>query len=200
MGTTLFTHTTVSLQSDYKPHQRNITLKFLYNSAANTQGMYNGKSIFATSLQSCITPGKKKSNNLTRVLNEIANFTFLQSKAYNQVITSGAKLDIDKQSRITIIPGKEVHLKVTTKDEFNHIVASDYRVFIHHQKVCPNYTMDVDYRYKSLPNGRVKLYGKPGHSCNITIETEGHRLMYISQLVTLAKCPPGFVLKNVTSP
>ena len=185
-------------QSDEKLEQRNITISFTKNNAAYSKGKYNGNTIYTTSLLSCIPRKSRSIRNITLVLNKLANFTFIRSHAYAQVTTSEATLSVKtKLATVNVIPGKEIQLNISTRDEFGHMVPSKYRVFIR-QKECPNFKISVDDRYKSLPNNQVKLYGMPEASCILTIEMEGNKQTYTVQYVTLIECPPGFLLNNET--
>ena len=179
------------LQSKHGKEKHSIRLIFERNKAEC------GMSIYTTSLRSCVTQklNDLDKKNISIILNKIANFEFLENVIYPHVITSGIKLTIDKKSSLNAIPGKKFKLNVKAVDEFGQPVQSKYRVYIPASENCSIVVDD----FKSLPNNKLKLYGTPGDSCNISIEMEGSRVMHILQKVTLAPCPPGLILRQNTT-
>ena len=178
------------LQSEQE-EKRNITLEFEGNKA---ECEHSGMSIYTTSLQSCITQALKdhEKSNISIILSKIANFKFLDGEG-NQVITSEKLFFITEKPTLHLIPGKKFELNITSWDEFRQVAPSNYRVYIPNPEKC---AIGVDRDYKFLPNGNIRLYGTPGESCNINIEMEGSRVMYITQNITLAECPPGLILRR----
>ena len=183
------------LQSEDGKEKHNIRLDFNRNKA---ECEHCGMSIYTTSLRSCVTQKLNdfEKGSISVILNKIATFKFLDNKTDYHIITSGKNFSIDKESNLYPIPGKKFKLNIKAIDEFGQPVQSKYRVYIPASENC---SIGVDKDFEFLPNNKLKLYGTPGDSCNISIEMEGSRVMHILQKVTLAPCPPGLILRQNTT-
>ena len=174
----------------------------IFLKAANNGTRYNysfGKSIYGESILSCVskkTVAALTSNTTTNVsafLDTIANFKFIGSNPFNEVVSSAASFTLSEQPEALIIPGKEFYVPLITIDRFGHKIQSDYKAFLGY-RTCGNGSITIDPKYIYLPTNILKLYGDPGSKCNISIEREGSQMFYLSFKITVAQCPPGYIL------
>ena len=159
-----------------------------------------GKSIFAESFLSCVSRETvlaltNRTTNVSAFLNEIANFQFIDSDPYEEVVSSAAQFTISAPPTNQIIPGKEFEVPLITTDSFGHELKSDYKAF-QHTKRCGNGSITIDPKYVYLPTNKLKVYGDPGSRCNITIEREDRQLFYLSLDISVVHCPPGLILSK----
>ena len=177
-------------------HCKTITILFADNRANSHENLSKrlsfGQAIFATSLLSCVSKQVDRNMNLSTVLQSIAiNFVFNNSSPYDQIVTSAVYLGLSMKFETHIVPGKEFNVPLVTKDIFGHRIQSNYKAFIRHHNVA------IDAQYIYMPSNKLKLYGDPGSECNITIERKGRDTFYLSVGITMAQCPPGYILKEI---
>ena len=182
-------------------HCQTVMLIFM-NNKANSRGkeLSFGRAIFASSLLSCVSEGFHNTTNVSIVLHHISNFVFKDSNPYDEVVTSATKFTLSKKPGIEsdAIPGKEFDVPVVATDCFGHKLQSNYKAYIHQQRNCRNGShMVIDAKYIYMPTNKLKLYGNPGAVCNITIEKKGKQVMYLNIQMSIAHCPPGFILAKV---
>ena len=181
--------------------KENVTLLFKRNRANNLNNSeFNfGRAIFATSFLSCMpkriaTLLTSNETNTSVALGTITNFEFIGSNAYDEVVSSAAELLSTESDILQVIPGKEFHVNVITKDNFGHKLQSTYKAFLLGRTPCRNGSITIDPKYTYLPTNKLKLYGDPGTVCNITIKRIGKKVFHKSFKVSIAQCPPGYAL------
>ena len=181
-----------------------VTLSFGKNAANSLEtddlGYSFGRSIYARSFLSCasretVSVLTNKTANVSAFLDSIGNFKFIGSNPFDEVVSSAANFTLSKQPETLIIPGKEFYVPLVTIDSFGHKIQSDYKAFLRY-RACSNGSITIDPKHIYLPTNKLKLYGDPGSKCSISIEREGSRLFYLSFKISIAQCPPGYILTN----
>ena len=174
---------------------------FLENGGNSGSGyMYSfGRSIYDESILSCVSKEavaaltSNTTANVSAFLDSIANFEFIGSNPFDEVVSSAANFKLSKQPETLIIPGKEFYVPLVTIDSFGHQILSDYKAFLQHG-ACSNGSITIDPKHIYLPTNKLKLYGDPGSKCSISVEREGSRLFSLSFKISVAQCPPGYIL------
>ena len=112
-----------------------------------------GKSIFAESFLSCVSRQTvmtltNKTTNVSAFLDRIANFQFVDSDPYKEVVSSAAQFTISAPLKTQIIPGKEFDVPLVMTDSFGHQLKSDYKAFLR-TRYCGNGSITIDPKYIS---------------------------------------------------
>ena len=163
-----------------------------------------GCTIFATSLYSCqvINNGTKDQPEYV-ILHPKEALTSRGIKIDNngncthQIATDGVKFHADPLSKpLVIIPGEDYNHNITIADDLDQIVNVPFWVAIRDPKtnellhdVKPSATYIED---------EIQLKGNPNQTEHalLRLHTLSPRQIFIEANVTLAECPPGFVLSN----
>lgn len=151
----------------------------------------HGNSIFASSLLSCASSCSSDYSNISAedALRCIAKFEFSNSTAQNEVSSSGFNFVLTDALPLVVIPGKIFTLPLVITDALHNMVHSTLRAY-----VKSNSNITIDSAYTFISEKSMKLYGMPGDTCQLVLERVGYRTIDMQFTVSLAECPPGFVM------
>ena len=181
--------------------ERQIDFIFYGNQAGdrskNETSYSYGHSIYATTLLPCYTGCLDKTINEKREVFEcFANIKMENTSDY-EISTMGEKITPqNNKSRIYVIPGKQIELPINLTDELNNEVSALYHVTI---KNTLHSQVSLALEYSYISSKWIKLFGNPGDSANLTIETTYIREVAFTIEVYLQQCPPGFYIKDFKS-
>ncbi|XP_065891069.1 uncharacterized protein [Dysidea avara] len=162
----------------------------------------DGKSIFCTSLFPCIwngLAGKGNSKNVSDVYDVFKwNGTFKyddNDELGNQISTDPINIKgyivNDFIKALSIQPGQRYDLNMTP---LNDIDKQSPAVFFVRSSNTTTSVVDDTFTYTS--RGLVQLYGEPGSTVNLELQTVGVRPLSVTFNVTFVNCPPGFYIEN----
>ena len=180
----------------------NWTAKFNFENNTVANGDVN--SIHVTSLLTCLWGGAFGS---TKSIEEEADKVFCwsedtwiySSNCSEEISTSPARFivkDSTNNDSTTVIPGKRTPINMDTADDRNNDVTNK-TVFT--AKLLPSDSSDsivLDTNSLYISNRNFELYGKPGSSGTLILETIDPRVISTQMNVTLQACPPGMVEKQ----
>ena len=180
------------IQSAAGSYDNNATFVF----QDNTAGSGFGVSMFLTSVDSCRYECFNSNGSFLEpeevfgYKSCIANFIFINNSnnPYN-VTTEGRVINVTTPSSyITLLPGGDSTLPIQILDDFNHDVSdiSSYRLY------SSNESLVIDSNFIG-GNSKIRIYGNPYSTGNMTLSVVGNRGTSVNLPVFLSACPPGFV-------
>ena len=152
---------------------------------------YYGHSIYANTLLPCCTGCQDKDHvNISEILQQIAHFYMVDRAKYEiSTMANTITRDGNESEKLYVIPGKVTELPIALKDELNNEV-----FILYHVTVKGTSAISVALEYSFTSDKKIKFYGNPGHTANVTIETMLNRRMTYSLEIKMQECPPGFYL------
>ena len=173
------------------------------------RGIMGGHSIYATSLYPCqvINEGTKRQPEYINfhpceALTRRGIRVDCNSSHEFEVATDGAKFYVSSQpTPLTVIPGEIYSHGITVIDDLGQNVSVPFRVAIHdpveknHDQLSKNVTPKA-----TFVEDVMQLMGNPSQTVILRLHTLSARQIFLGVNVTLAKCPPGFVLNSKSSP
>ena len=144
-----------------------------------------GKSIFVSSLQSCmpgfLMPQDRDSDMMPGV------FSFDNIGKY-QVATDGTHFNVTGTLPFEVIPGEEHRLELSIMDDLNQTVNTTFRASV------ANSTILVGATFSCVTGNVIKLLGRDGDSGRLLLQTMTSQASSVIIEVVLIPCPPGFRL------
>ena len=146
-------------------------------------------------IKKCRRMCKTNSNDPTEIFKCVGNFSF--SNKFVSTVTLGT-MYMKKTIRfpLTAIPGNEFHIPFELRDELSNVTSAVYHVSVRN---IDNSRIIIDTAYTYIANGRLKVYGMPGHRARLTLTKTGERQMVVTFNICLKHCPPDFVIHNITN-
>ncbi len=188
-----FQYRSASNEPNEKPD--NIQVLFEGNQASD------GNSIFATSLQPCVTAcGQEHTiTHLKDVFRCVGTFHFNDTaKGYNvTTLARNYSIQPNKEKRLplTIVPGKTHSLPIHAYDELHQLKSNVvYRALLTKLSNC---SIRIDPSYTYIPDNRIRLLGRPPGEGRLTLENSLYRAS-VTFNVSVVECPPGFRLDNTS--
>ena len=152
-----------------------------------------GRSLFSASLLACASDchGDYTVLNASTALSCVANFTFVNSSAEDQVSMAGSNFVIHESLPSMVIPGKKFKLNISVIDALNNSVNSFLRSYL---KPINNLRLAIDSAYDYIADNTLLIYGSPGAVGTIHLENVGYHTVDLSFRIHLIQCPPGYIL------
>ena len=124
----------------------------------------------------------------------IGNFTFMDKTIYDISTSSKiTRLADGKDSKQWILPGELFTIPVESINDLSKEISTVYHVSVINS-AGSHVSIDSAYTYTS--NKMIKIFGMPGDSANIVLETMGIREIVFKLQVNIQQCPPGYVHNN----
>ena len=174
------------------PPERNITIKFIDNSA----GTGYGHSIYTYSLLPCYRLFTFAISNITpKIFDQVGNVTFYPQDRDKEIATASSHAHTNAQDKLFIpaLPGERILLPYTDSDDLGQETKSVYLVTV---KGSGNSSTRVDEAYMYISNNQVVLYGRSENQAELMLSSYQSRQRSILLNVSLLPCPPGFKLAN----
>ena len=154
----------------------------------NTAGDKIGHSVFVHSLKQCIA--SSKTTDYLTALQSIAEFVFVNVIREHDISTRGRMINIT--DHLLLVPGKEVNLTLSMKDETNTTLP--FFDFILTNKNPTG--IDIKGGYASGGRMTFTLFGRPGSMGTIAVSPMHQQSIEAVFNVSLSDCPPGYYLFN----
>ena len=166
----------------------NVTFTFEGNSAQK-----HGHSIFSTSLLPCkfgiVRTGQA---SFLSSFGNIFHFPNNETAQKDQIATDGARFELTENLSSQFIPGEQRLLDVRLVDDLNQSVETTVAASI----VRSEDQLEVDDAFSCVSGNVIRLLGDEKESGNLLLQTVTARKSSILVNVTLAQCPPGFILNE----
>ena len=175
------------------PKDWNATIIFFKNTAADTPN-----SIYTPSLLSCVWAGSQNSTLQEDIKATLCwNWQYKNSTCADQIRTSGSyysyREDVIIPSsssllQMSVYPGREAVIPIIFYDDKNNTISSVFSAQI---------SGDSTFVSEYVSNGLITIYGQPGHSAHLFLDTLSPRIIQTEINVTFWSCPPGFEAKEI---
>lgn len=173
-----------------RPSKWNTTVVFSNNKAGKVRN-----SIFAQSLLPCVWATNVTStlmDDLQQVFCSWNNWTF-DNNCTDEIETAAARVDLTSKA-ITVHPGWGEELPMRVFDDLDRDVTEQTMFFAYSQTQNSRKG-----KQESVHNKQLILHNKPSSNTTILLlKTMNTRAIYAEVKVTIQRCPPGFVLFNVS--
>ena len=181
----------ISNQTLYRAGTLNVTYYFDNNLA----GSGLGNSIFMTSINSCKQHCSQYDNsNASNLFNDSCIGQFIYTNHSNQIATEAKAINVTENIS-DVIPGHEFLLPIKAIDDLDQDVT---KIMVYQSSVVRHSTepITIGPAFNFVTNNTLVLYGEPGSRGDIVLSALGLHGTVAQIPISLAACPPGYVLTS----
>ncbi len=175
------------------PDEWEVDFYFVNNSAKRY-----GHSIYATSLLPCARAAAINSSENINVTDVFLWRPFHYSDSetpYNIASDPSTILLNVSMANLAISPGEVVNLKPISMDDLNNSIKSVYKASLSNSTA----PVQIDSSFQYVSDGNIRITGNVNSSFQLNLQSIGFHQVRGSVDITLAGCPPGFVLQENAS-
>ena len=165
-----------------REHESENTFEFINNTATTRIGNDMFVSDLIPCLKYCDSVG-----NVTLLFKHscLGNFS-------KHLSVATATSNITVKPSIQAIPGSVLELNISQKDQFDNEVGSIFPLSIQIIEKIGKISIDS----VLINNNEIKLFGHPGDTATLILQTNTITIIKVSIAVTLSQCPPGLLLES----
>ena len=187
----------VTLETDYFQYTETCFIKkvkedssHIFEFINNTATTRIGNDMFVSNLTPCLkycNSEDKKTGNVTFLFKHscLGNFSKQLS-----VATATSKVTVGPS--VDAIPGSVLELNISQKDQFDNEVG---RIFPLSVKIIEK-VGKISIDSVLINNNEIKLFGHPGDTATLILQTNTIAVIKVSMAVKLSQCPPGLLLES----